>query len=186
MATPKTPNPRTPLRYMRYPTNMVAVRSTSSELNLTSSLFSTYPSRVVAAQIAVRWALLWSTSVLPMLPCLTLAQTIRSGARPSWLWCADQLLTTCISLLLFSILRQVYPEWIRIRTRPGVSYIQQPHLRNGRIVFGSRFRRWLRFGTNGGRIHVRYIVRVVGLLRVESRARYNSLLPSCNDAALPP
>ena len=82
MEAPRTPNTGTPMRCMRCLIIIATPCSTGSKFNLASPLFSTYSSRVIAAQIAVRRTLLCPTSILPMLPCLSLTQTIRSAIGP--------------------------------------------------------------------------------------------------------
>lgn len=89
------------VRYVYVPTVLQSIFLVTTQLDLTSSLFSTQTSRVAVTQIGTRRAVLWSTSILPLLPGLIFAQTVWPAMRTvtsprhvRLLRCADQLLTS--------------------------------------------------------------------------------------------
>ena len=82
MANSKKSKPKnTSVLYMRNPLIIMPARSGMAQFDLTSPLFSTQPSRKITTQIAIRMTMLCSTTVLQLLPGLSLTQTVWPAVR---------------------------------------------------------------------------------------------------------
>jgi hypothetical protein len=93
--------------------------SESTEFDLSSPFFSADASRVTAPSANARWSVGWPAAILPLLPCLMLAQTIGSAIRPAaipipirvcGLWCTDTFLAMCRQLTLLVLYWHIYLE----------------------------------------------------------------------------